>query len=202
LYSTYVKAFILYGKNRDLEQTKDLLIEALNTDTTRLDIMHDAKFDILQEVGKIYYYMRDYESAYLYYKRYLEIKEALNLDVFRSENARIGYVLAKVGLIEESEKYFSMYKDYAENDQSIYKHINLSMYYSYKGDTEKALEHLRLFSKEDHYHYWTIIFVEMEPLVDNIKDLPEFKKIMKDIETKFREYHKQIKASLEEKELI
>jgi len=42
----------------------------------------------------------------------------------------------------------------------------------------------------------------MEPLVDNIKDLPEFKKIMNNIETKFWKYHKQIRASLEEKGLI
>ena len=42
----------------------------------------------------------------------------------------------------------------------------------------------------------------MDPLTDNIKDLPEFKKIMSDIETKFWNYHKQIKASLEEKELL
>lgn len=202
LYASYTKAFILYAKNRDIQQTLDLLLEALYTDTTRLDVMHDAKFDILQEVGKIYYYMRDYESAYPYYKKFNEIKEALNLDVARSENAKIGYVLAKVGLAEESSNYFKRYKDYAENDQSIYKHINLAMYYSYKGDTKKAIEHLELFSEEDHYHYWTIIFVEMEPLIDNIKDLPEFMKIMNDIELKFWNYHRQIRASLEEKRLL
>ena len=132
----------------------------------------------------------------------MEIKESLNLDVARSENAKIGYVLAKVGLKEESDKYFTMYKDYAENDQSIYKHVNLAMYYSYKGDAEKAIEHLQLFSKEDHYHYWTVIFIPVDPLFDDLKDLPEFKRIFKNIERKFWRSHKQIKASLEEKELL
>ena len=146
--------------------------------------------------------MRDYESAYPYYKKFIEIKEAVNLDAARSENAKIGYVLAKVGLTEESSNDFTKYKDYAENDQAIYKHINLAMYYSYQGDKEKSIEHLELFSEQEHYHYWTMIFVEMEPLVDNIKDLPEFKRIMNDIETKFWKYHKQIKATLEEKNLL
>ena len=94
------------------------------------------------------------------------------------------------------------YKEDTENDQSIYKHYNLAMYYSNKGDKEKAIEHLQLFSEQDNYNYWTTFFTQIEPLMDNIKDSPEFKKIMKDIDTKFWEYHKRIRASLEEKELL
>ena len=61
---------------------------------------------------------------------------------------------------------------------------------------------MKLFSQRDNYFFWIIIFLEMDPLTDNIKDIPEFKKIMKDIKDKFWNKHKQIKASLEEKELI
>jgi hypothetical protein len=46
------------------------------------------------------------------------------------------------------------------------------------------------------------VFLKMDRLIDNIKDLPEFKKLFKDIENKFWNSHKQIKASLEEKELL
>ena len=42
----------------------------------------------------------------------------------------------------------------------------------------------------------------MDPLIDNIKDLPEFQKILNYLENKFWNNHKQIKASLEEKELL
>lgn len=202
LYSSYTKPFILYAKHGDLQQTLDLLIEALNTDSTRSDIMHEAKFDILQEVGKIYYYMRDYESAYPYYRKFLEIKEAMNLDVYSSENAKIGVVLSEMGQTEESEKLFEAYLDYAENDQSIYKHQSLAMYYSYMGDTKKAIEHMEMFAQQDHYTYWTFSINKMDPLFDNIKDLPEFKSIMNDIESKFWNYHHQMKASLKEKELL
>jgi len=107
-----------------------------------------------------------------------------------------------MGLTEESDKYFDDYKVYAENDKSIYKHLSLASYYSYKGDTEKAIEEMKLFSEQDNYFYWIIIFIEMDPLIDNIKDLPEFKKIFNDIESKFWKYHKRIKSSLEEKELL
>ncbi len=194
LYSEYVKAYILFARNRDLQKTKERLIEALNKDSTR--------YDILIETGKICYFMRDYEGAYNYFKRFMDIKEALNLDVYRGENAKIGFVLSKLGLTEESEKYFAEYLDYAENDKSIYKHLSLAAYYSYKGDTKRAIEQMKLFSQQDNYHYWVILFLEMDPLFDTVKDLPGFKKTLRDIENKFWSSHKQIKASLKEKELI
>ena len=194
LYSEYVKAYILYAKNKDLKHTRDLLIEALEKDTTRLDIM--------QEVGKFYYFMRDYENAYQYYQRFIELKEAWNLDIYKSENAKIGLVFSKMGLKKESDSYFKMYKDYAENDQSIYKDLSLSAYYSYMGDTEKAIEHLKIFSEQENYHYWIVILTKLDPLVDNIKDLPEFKAVFQEIETKFWRYHEEIRTTLEEKELI
>jgi len=150
LFSEYVKAYILYAKNRDLAKTKELLIKAYNKDLTRLDI--------LQEIGKICYYMRDYKSAHTYYNKFIEMKEAQHLDIFRGEDAKIAVVLSKIGLKEESERYFKKYKDYAENDESIYKHLSLSMYYSYQGDTNKALEHMKLFSQQDNYNFWTTIF--------------------------------------------
>ncbi|MCD4676917.1 MAG: helix-turn-helix domain-containing protein, partial [Desulfobacula sp.] len=176
LYSELVKAYVLFVKNRDFSQTKELLIKALNKDTTR--------YDIILEIGKICYYMRDYESAYTYFKRFIDIKEAQNLDVYRGENAKIGLVLSKMGLTEESEILFKDYKDYAEKDKTIYKHLSLAVYYSYHGDTKNAVKHLELFSQQDNYHYWLIIFLKIDPLIDNIKDLPETKKILNDIEIK------------------
>ena len=194
LYSELVKAYVLFAKNGNLQQTKELLIETFQKDSTRLDIM--------QEVGKIYYYMRDYARAYQYYKRFNEIRVAQNLDIFQYENDKIGVVLSEMGLAEEAEKYLRVYQIYAENDKSVYKHLNLAMLHSYRGDTKKAIEHLTFFSEQSNYDYWVLIFVEMDPLVDNIKDLPEFKKILRNIENKFWDRHKGIKESLDKKELL
>jgi len=194
IFSQYVKAYILYAKNKDLEATKTLLVEVLNKDTTRVDV--------LQEVGKIFYYMRDYESSYEYFKKFTEIRETQGLDIFRHVNIEIGFVYSKMGFKEEAENYFSDYKNFAENDASIYKNLELAMYYSHHGKTQKAIEHLKLFGQESNYHYWTILFVKIEPLMDNINDNPEFKKIWEKIEAKFWENHKQIKVSLKAKGLI
>ncbi len=194
LYSEYVKAYILYAKNSDLERTKDLLMKALKKDTSRLDI--------LQEVGKLYYYLRDYENSYVYYKKFLDAREAYSLDIYQAENAKIGYVLNEMGFMQESKSLFNQYKAYAENDHSIYKHLSLAMYYSYHGKKEKAIEHLEKFSQQENYHYWLILFLKIDPLTDNIKELPEYKQILIDIETQFWDNHKQVRAMLEEEELL
>ncbi len=194
IFSHYVKAYILFAKNKDLQHTKEMLIETLQMDTTRLDV--------LQEVGKICYYMRDYESAYYFYKKFVDAKETYQLSIFPSENAKISIVYAYMGLNEKSEQLLDNYFEYAQNNQSIYKNLSLASYYSVTGNTEKALEHLRLFKNEDNYFYWLTLFLEMEPLMDHIKDHPEFKKINKELIDKFWDYHAEIRTSLKEKKLI
>ena len=89
LFSYYVKAYILYAKNRDFQQTETLLLETLSKDSTRLDVM--------QEVAKIYYMQRNYEQAYEYYDKYTSIKNELKLDIYPAENIKIAMVLRRNG---------------------------------------------------------------------------------------------------------
>lgn len=134
----------------------------------------------------------NYESAYRYYKKFIVLKEQQQLEIFKEQNLAIGIVFAKMGLKEKSEEFVRSFKDFADNDPSIYKHLHLATYYSYRGNSEKALEHLRLFSNEENYLYW-ILLLPNDPSVEAIKDLPAFKKVMARIETKFWSNHKKIK---------
>ena len=194
LYSQYTRAYILFAKNRDLNQTKELLLETFNKDTTRLDIM--------QEVGKIYYYLRDYKNAYHYYQKFIDIRKTYNLNIFYSENAKIGYVFSKMGFAEEAEKLLEDFKNYAENDISIYKFSSLALYYSNKGEKEKTFENLKQFSEKSNYFYWTVLFFPIEPLFDNVKDLPDFKEITTSIESNFNKWHNKVENSLKNSKLL
>lgn len=193
-FSRYVRAFIVYAKYGNLNTTRELLIKEFNKDTTR--------FDILQDIGKVSYYLRDYRGAYPYYKKFIAIRETKQLDIYRHENLNIGIVLAKTGFKKESEGFIKDFKGWADNDRSVYKHLGLAMYYAYYHDTTKTIEHMKLFSKEDNYQYWVILFFDKDPLVDPIKNLPEFKKVVGDIKNKFWESHERIKVTLEEKGLL
>ena len=194
-YTVLLKPYIILARNGDLYQTKELLIEALKNDTLR--------HDILKELGVISYYLRDYENAYSYFSKMTEICEDQGLDLYHGEKAKIGLILSKLGMEKESEVYFQEYLEFAENDPSIYRDLSLAVYYSYMGNTERALEHMELFSEQEKYPYWYILFLEMDdPLFENVKGNPEFQKIMREINVKFWKYHKEIKDSLKKKGLL
>jgi TolB-like protein len=194
-FAALLKSYILLAGNGDLLQTKELLAEALKKDTTR--------HDILKELGVICYYLRDYEDAWFYFSKMTKVCEDQGLDLYHGEKAKIGLILSELGMEKESEVYFHEYLEFAENDPSVYRDLSLSVYNAYMGNTERALEHLKLFSEKENYPYWYILFLEMDdPVFENVKDNPEFQKIMREINLKFWKYHKDIKDSLKKKGLI
>ena len=194
-FAGLLRAYILLAGGADLQQTRELLEELIQKDPSR--------HDILKELGVICYYMKDYKSAYGYYSMMMEIVTEQGLDLYNGEKAKIGLILSKLGYEEESQRYFQEYREWAENDQSVYKHLSLAAYYSYMGDTEKAIEHMRLFSEQENYPYWYILFLDMDdPLFDPVADLPEFQRILSEIKVKFWSYHNQIRDSLREKGLL
>ena len=103
----------------------------------------------------------------------------------------------KTGAKAQAELFANRFRDFAENDSSVYHHAHLAVYYLYRGDKDKAIDHLRLFSQEDNYRYWILLMPD-DPLIESIKDDPEFRKVMHDIETKFWNRHEEIKAKLTE----
>lgn len=194
LFSEYVKAFILYAKNGNLEQTKNSLIETFAKDSTRLDI--------LQEIGKLHFYLGDYDTSFAYYKHFITAKEKYNLAIYPHENLKIAKIFEYAGEKAKAEELSAAYLDYALEDKSIYKNASLAVYFSEKGDSEKAIEHLQLFSEEENIQYWFVLFMNQDPLMKNIKDLPEYNKVMRKIEKQFWKNHKQLRSSLQDKGLI
>src|SRR5690606_14226103 len=98
-------------------------------------------------------------------------------------------------------KFVASFKDFSDRDQSIYKHLHLALYYLYQRDAQQAIAHLKLFSEEDNYQYWILLLPD-DPIIDPIRNHPEFKQIIRTIETKFWNQHKEIRVSLEEKGLL
>ncbi len=194
LYSEYVKAFIEYARHRDLAQTRASLLATLAKDPARLDVM--------QEVAKISYFMRDYEEAYQYYQKFAAIKDSFHLDIYPEENAKIAMVLRKLGRAAEAERYMQRFRTYAAADQSVYRPLNRAVIAAYDGDTREAIEQLKYFSGKDGYHYWILLFLEKDPLMDEIKKFPAFRRTMRTIERKFWDRHERMRARLEEERLI
>jgi TolB-like protein/Tfp pilus assembly protein PilF len=193
-FSPHLRAFVVYAKDKDLHQVKKSLLAEFNKDTTR--------FDILQDIGKVSYYLKEYDSSYRYYKRFVRLRETLKLDVYRHENLMIGMVYQKAGDTEKAKAFIEDYHQFIETDQTAYKDLGLMAYYDYIGDADKALEHLRRFAMQDNIQYWIILFIRQEPMPANISKLSESKKLVNEIEAKFWANHEKLKLTLEEKGLL
>lgn len=192
-FTRYVSILFRFAKNHDLALTKQQLKVEYEKDTTRVDIV--------KELAKLHYMSRDYPSAYHYYQIFLRLKQAFGMEIYKDENLSISFVLDKMGEKEKAKEYRQQFKEFAESEESsIYKQVMLALYYSNTGDTKKAIEALTLFSKEEEYQYW-VLLMEYDPLVDPIKNLPEFKRIVETIKKKFWDRQQDIQEDLEEKGL-
>lgn len=192
-FSPYVRASILFAKDGNVERTRNLMLEEWNKDTTRLDI--------LQDIGKFYYIEENYEGAYFYFKKFVEAREANGLDINRQENVKIAQVYKKMGLDTEAEKLFSDFSAYCEADKSPYRSVNLVWKYAYEGNIDKAIEQLRIFSEVENYMYWFLL-LEDEPLIQPLKNHPDFDAIMQKIKDRFWKNQAKLRTSLEGKGLI
>ena len=192
-FAPHLKAFILFAKNGNIKRTRNLLVNEWKKDTTRLDI--------LQDIGKLYYIEENYESAYSYFEKFVEAREANGLDIYLQENVKIALVYKKMGLDKEAEKLFNDFSEYCEGDQSIYRSVNLVWKYAYEGKINEAIEQLKIFSEVENYIYWYLL-IEDEPIIKPLKNHREFPDIMQKIKDRFWENHAELRISLEEEGLL
>lgn len=193
-YSPFLKAFILYAKDGNLDQAKKRLVAEWSKDTTRLDI--------LQEVAKVWYFQGNYDSAFYYYEKFVKARDSKNLVIYPQEDVKISQVYKMKGLTEQAAKFFQAYTEYCEKDQSIYKSASLAVKYAYEGENDKAIEQLKIFATQDNYQYWILLFMETDPLIKPLKSHPEFKGIIKKINTRFWDQHNKLEKILENKGLL
>lgn len=193
-YARYVRSFVLYAKHGDLKATRQLLAVEFNKDTTR--------YDILQDIAKLSYYLGDYDSAFKCYQRFNRYRETMKLDVYQHENIFVAKVYDSMGEKEKAKEFYLSYKQYLERDQSAYKNLGLAFAFCYEGNKKKALEHMELFTKEENIQYWFILFLDKDPHKTELENAPEFKKLVKAVETKFWANHKQMKDRLTEQGLL
>lgn len=193
IYSMYVKVYVNYAKYKNIKETNKELLKVYALDSSRLDV--------IQEVAKTYYTTEDYENAYHFYKKLVDAREKQNVYLFVYEDIKIAWTYKQLGFDEEAARLINEFKNYAENDNSIYQSLMMAEYYAYNGERENTLAGLRKFAAKDGYHIWTL-FLPKEPFMKPFRDDLEFQEIMKDINNKFIEQHINIKEHLLYENLI
>ena len=193
-YSPLLKIYILFARDGKTEQTQKRLMKEWNKDTTRLDI--------LQEVAKFLYFQEKFDSAFYYYKKFADSREAYNLDIYPQENAKIAFVYERKGLHEQAKNFMNAYTGYCEKDQTIYKSAGMAVKYAYEGKNDEAIEQLKIFATQDNYQYWILLFMKTDPLLKPLKSHPEFNGIIQKINDRFWKKQDNLKKLLKNKGLI
>ncbi|MEN8117892.1 MAG: helix-turn-helix domain-containing protein [Bacteroidota bacterium] len=179
---------------RDYEKAKEIL--------TDLSIKSDDSFESsLPFLCTINYLLRDYAEAQKYYEIVDEIIEKTNGKDYGWSSGRRAIVCRELGENDKAEEHINKYYEFAQTLVIKRKSYRLLGYYSFKGDTAKAIEQMNIISQYSYLYYHICLF-EDAPLYDNVRNLPEFQKMVQELKTNFNQTHERIKASLEEKELL
>ena len=193
-YAPYLKAYILYAKNKDINQTLKMVKAELKKDTTRLDI--------LQEVAKLHYFQKEYDSAYHYYKAFDDVRRNQGLYIYPQEDIKIGVTFEKMGFQKEADRLFASYTEYCENDQSMYQPASMAVKYAHEGKLDQAIAELKKFATKNHFQYWIVLFMKLDPALQPLEAHPEYNNVMHKIEDRFWENHDNLQKTLEEKGLL
>jgi len=193
-YVPYLKAFIDYAEDKDLETCIAKLKNEWQKDTTRLDV--------LQEIGKLHYYKEDYKQAYAYYEKFNTLKSEAGIAMYPQEDLKIGIVYEKMGLEEKAKPFIEAYKAYCYNDTSIYQPASLAMLHIYEMRYDEAIAELQKFSYEDNFQYWLILFIEEDPLMKQISAYPKYDSTVQRIKDRFWKNHEETKKMLEDNGLL
>ncbi|NRA94140.1 MAG: helix-turn-helix domain-containing protein [Psychroserpens sp.] len=192
-YPPYLKGFITYAKDKDMDGLISTLKTEWQKDTTRVDIT--------QEIGKMYYFKEDYETSFLYYQKFKAL-QANTIDLYPYENLKIGIVYDKMGYPEKTQEFFQAYKEHCNNDKSIYQPASLAMQYIYDGKLDEAITQFQKFSNGTNFQYWMILFMEDDPLLKELRSHKDYEPTMQEIRDQFWENHNEIKTVLQENDLI
>ncbi len=164
---------------------------------------------ILVSLGKSYMFLGQFEESLKYFKKYIERLEELgNFDL--KDMAEIGYVYSLNGYKEKADYYLDEQINYSNKSielgrdfaKNLYSHYDLAAVYAFRGEKDKAYENLRIFNQRKMMLHWAVSLIKNDPLLDNIRDEPEFQQIIRDIEAKYQAEHERVRKWLGENDML
>ena len=172
-----------------------------NTDSLNLGKllgMHHSYF-----LGNTYLNLRDYKEAYRILQKYTESMQRQGRKV--QPYHYFGYVYLQNGLTEEANFHFEGSIKYRlqlieQNKPTEVSPPNLGLAYIYaaRGEKAKALEHMRAVNRCAPYLYRCahLTGLKINPMIDCIRNEPEYKEFIKNAEARYLEEHNKVEKLL------
>jgi TolB-like protein/AraC-like DNA-binding protein len=177
-FARHVKAYVTTLESRDWAGAKAILRREYKKTSTR--------FDMLEDIGMLNFMMHDYPAARQCYDSALNMMRMFKMDILKPEYLRIGITYQLTGDTASARHYIDEYKRYVDQDQTIYKNLNLALYEAHLGKKREALNLITQWADEHEYFISLLLLFPSDPLADSLKGEPAFAAAMKKMETNFR----------------
>ncbi len=194
IFTMTLQAYINFSEHLDLDKVQIELLEILEMDTTRLDV--------LQELARITYQKRDYDSAYFLYEKLVEARQMYQLNIYHHLDVVIADVYRRHNEPEKAAKMIDQFERFCENDHSMYQSVHQALFHVYHKEYEKANDYYEQFAEQGNFIFWLVRFWDTDPMMDEIKKTPRFQRTMKKIEAQFWKDHQETRSGLVEQGLI
>ena len=151
-----------------------------------------------------YVFLKDYSSAY---KIILTWENSNNGFIPASLlSGYNGFVYLKNGRKKEADDQFQKaiamnLKEIEQNlpgAQNFEAQLNLASVYSAQGNKTKALEYFKMLKKTEIVNAYFFNTIKYSPMLDNIRNEPEFKEVFANLESKYQKEHERIGELLRE----
>lgn len=97
------------------------------------------------------------------------------------------------GSIKQAEKEIKLN---SANARSYNSHFNLALIYAIINDKQKSLQYLGMIKESRSIPLNFINELKTNPMFDNVRQEPDFQKIIRELEKKYLEEHEKIKKLL------
>ena len=165
--------------------------------------------DVLSYLAESYINVGDFEEGLKYYKQSDDLNQKLGR-ISYNRLQRIGYAFTLAGHKKEADDYFDraeeifksiirLNRPYAQFGTTQY---DLATLYACRGEKSKAMEILRDLHQRPATPYVPAYFIQWDPMLDGIRDDPEFQQIASDLGVKFQAEHERVKKWLEENDML
>ena len=151
----------------------------------------------------MYYLMdRNFDEMNKHFNLFLQDMKQANRDIPYIDYIGYRYLLNGDSVtafrhFEESEKSYLEGIDTGNVTASNgAMHLSLACIYSAMGESEKALKELGYFRRFEGCHIWVIERLKRNPMLDNIRELPEFKNLYAELEGKFNREKEKVRKVL------
>jgi tetratricopeptide (TPR) repeat protein len=165
----------------------------------------------LYELGCYYGFLGQSNESLKFLEKWLaSLDETLYNDNQYNGMHRLGYAYWKNNRFNEAKQYFDLQMEYCNRilgldlpDVDHYAaYYDKAAIYAFRGDKEKAFESLRRFNQQKTILAWMHQLIKIDPLLENIRNEPEFQQIVRDVEAKYQAEHERVRQWLEENDML